>query len=434
MRLAPLFALCALACVESHYFTTKDGDGADSDADAPDIQVGTSFVDFATVPPGCDSSPQLVEITNVGTAPLQLEEVVVEGASRHAFALAQPLLSLAPGEASTVRVTFTPDDLGAYDEATLRIGSNDPDEAVVEVALEGEGANEGVARDTFTQEEIAGVDLLVVVDTSSSMEQDVEDLQVHFATFINRFLALGLDFHIGVLPIDHECPTFVGPIIDTSTPDPAAAFHDLLDTSMCDDNETPFDMLTEAFTPPRLTGANGGFLRTDANLAVVVFSDEPEQSGEFLSPHEPGTFVRFLRSLKGGDASKVTFSGLVGPESVAGAANCLVRGNPALWNDRYQRAIRQTGGYLGNICDVRVQPFLRLLERTATGLQYSFELLHEPSSTDPADWSVTVDGTVQQHGWAYDEATNSVIFETEDVPPPGAEVIVSYPYTSSGCE
>lgn len=432
MRFAPLLVL--VACADTFVLYEKDDADDDSDAAAPDIQVGAAFVDFATVPPGCDSSPELVEITNVGTAALQLGDVEVAGASRRAFALTQPLKSLAPGETTTMRITFTPADLGSYADATLRIPSNDPDEAVVEIALAGEGANEATANDTFTQASPAGVDLVVVVDTSTSMDQDIEDLQVHFATFINRFLTLGLDFHIAVLPIDHECPTFVGPVITTATPDPTTAFHDLLDSPMCDDNETTFDMLTAAFTPPHLTGANKNFLRADANLAVVVFSDEPEQSGELLSPYEPSAFVRFLRSLKGGDASKVTFSGLVGPEGVGGAANCLVRGNPALWNDRYQRAIRQTGGYVGNICDVRVQPFLRLLERTATGLTYSFELLHTPSDTDTSGWTLTVDGATVRDGWSYDAATNTIEFETDAVPPPGAEIVVAYPYASDGCE
>jgi hypothetical protein len=118
---------------------------------------------------------------------------------------------------------------------------------------------------------------------------------------------------------------------------------------------------------------------------------------------------------------------------VGGAANCLVRGNPALWNDRYHRAIRQSGGYVGNICDVRVQPFLRLLERTTTGLTYSFELTNVPASTDTSTWTLTVNGAPQPEGWSYDPGTNQITFDTDAVPPSGATIVVSYRYATDGC-
>lgn len=432
-----LFLALLGGCASQFSLTPKDDDDPDSDDDVPssgaDIRVSPGFLDFRSVLPGCPSEPQLVTITNVGDAPLRIEDVLVSGPARRAFSVDPPRTTIDPGESTEARITFSPDALGTYDEAMLVVESSDADEGTVEVPLEGEGANEVTIEDTFTQKAPSGVDLLVLLDTSSSMEQDVEDLRTHFATFVNSFLRLGLDFHLGVMPIDHDCPWLVGPVVDASTADPAAAFQEQLAESMCNDNETTFEMITAAFTPPNLGGRNAGFLRTDANLAVVVFTDEPEQSGSLLNPYDPSAFVRFLKSLKGGDASKVTFSGLVGPDTIGGATNCLVRGNPALWNDRYQKAIRQSNGYVGNICDVRVQPFLRLLERTATGLSYTFELSRTPSSVDLDDWEVLVDGVAVPSGWSYDAATQSIVFETDAVPAPGASVQVFYPHAASEC-
>lgn len=423
-------ALALGACSEVYLSgTPKPAD--DTDTPEPDIALSPATLQFGTVQAECTSEEQLVTVSNVGTAPLVLSTVRIEGADRAAFDRTDPLLNLAPGETTDVRVAFTPPDLGTYELARLVFESNDPDEGVVKVGLEGEGGDSTLAEDLFVQEQSSGVDVLFLLDKSTSMGPDIEDLKLHFATFINLFLQLGLDYHLAVMSIDEDCPTFVGPVIDTTTPDPAAEFAKQVDAKVCDDNETTFDAVTKAFSPPHLTGANAGFLRPAANLALVVFSDEPEQSGELLSRPSPASFLNFLASLKGGDKTKVTFSGLVGPETLGEAANCLLRANPALPDDRYQKAIRQSGGYLGRICDVKVQPFLGLLSRKASGIVFDFTLSQVPLSLDLTEWEVAVGTRVVPQdaatGWTYDAGTNQVTFHGTSVPGPGESFTVRYP-------
>lgn len=412
----------------------KETDDTPAETDvppAPDIAVSPASLSFGTLPPDCASERVPIEISNVGTAALSLLDVSLDGADRSAYSLSDVFDSLGPGESTEVYVTFEPGDELAYDQARVVIESNDPDEATVRVGLEGEGGDEGIVEDVFIQEQSDGVDVLFVLDTSGSMDGDIEDLGVHFSTFINTFVNLGLDFHLAILPIDEDCPTFVGPVITNQTPDVIGEFTRQVGLNMCNDNETTFDTVTKALTPPQLTGDNAGFLRTDANLAVVVFTDEPEQSGEFLSRPSPASFVNFLASLKGGDTSKISFSGLVGPETAVEAANCLLRANPALPDARYPNAIRRSNGYHGRICNVRVQPFLRLLAKQASGVNFTFDLSSTPTSTDPADWEVELGGVFVPNGatdgWTYDPQNRQIVLDGTAVPAPGEALSVRYP-------
>ncbi len=426
-----LLGVCGLsACVESYLSGIRDVPDDDDEIDAPDILVSPATLQFGTRPVECPTDVLTITITNKGTAPLVLDSVVIEGGDRGAYGATKPSYNLASDETTEILVDFVASEKVAYEAARVVITSNDPDEERITVGLEGAGGDEMTVEDVFVQPDNGGVDVLFMLDKSSSMESDIEDLKVHFATFINVFLQLGLDFHLGVMSIDDDCPTLVGPVIDNTTPDPAAEFTRQVESNLCNDNETAFDALTKAFSPPNLTGSNAGFLRTDANLAVVVFSDEPEQSGSWPTQPTPQSLVNFLASLKGGDRSKVTFSGLVGPETVSEAANCLFRANPALPSDRYQKAIRTSGGYHGQICNVKVQPFLTLLSRTASGVVFEWDLTRDPLSTDPADWEVLLGTTVvpegARNGWTYDAGANRIIVDGTAVPKPGEALTVRY--------
>ncbi len=54
--------------------------------------------------------------------------------------------------------------------------------------------------DVFTQEVVSALDLLWVVDNSGSMADALEQVGVGTEVFIEDFLTLPVDFHLGVIP------------------------------------------------------------------------------------------------------------------------------------------------------------------------------------------------------------------------------------------
>jgi hypothetical protein len=83
------------------------------------------------------------EIHNTGGADLQVDSLEFTGLHKNAYSLvtppALPVTIPALTGRTTVTVRFTPTASQSYDYATLAVGSNDPDEPVVELALSGTG-------------------------------------------------------------------------------------------------------------------------------------------------------------------------------------------------------------------------------------------------------------------------------------------------------
>lgn len=106
----------------------------DTSTPAPDAQLSHEQLAFT----GGDATAELT-LTNRGGAELQL---VGGSTSDPRFALEASQVTLAPGESTTLGVAFTDD--GAEVDATVCLATNDPDEALLEVALQS-GSSSSIA-------------------------------------------------------------------------------------------------------------------------------------------------------------------------------------------------------------------------------------------------------------------------------------------------
>lgn len=111
----------------------------------PDVSVTPVAHDFGARIAGTTSPPLAVAIANDGDEPLSVADIALTEAVGFELDLAgcggaAPVL--AAGDGCTVEVVFAPEEAIAY-AADLRISSDDPDEAVVAVLLEGTGREEG---------------------------------------------------------------------------------------------------------------------------------------------------------------------------------------------------------------------------------------------------------------------------------------------------
>lgn len=103
----------------------------------PDILLSASVIDFGEIVENTVEVRQL-EIKNVGTAILEISEILIENDNQSDFSIAgnQVPFLIEPDDSTSVDLTFSPSSPGAS-ESTMVILSNDPDENRSEVALFG---------------------------------------------------------------------------------------------------------------------------------------------------------------------------------------------------------------------------------------------------------------------------------------------------------
>jgi hypothetical protein len=443
MRATPLLFVLALGC--SDYDLTHENeqnDPADTDEDTqvddipqPDIAVSPASLDFGWLPLECPADAQTVTVTNEGEADLYVDAIDLVGDGISAFALDGTVAVLKPGESGEFDVSFVPDAYMAYD-VDVRIASNDPDEAEVAVEALGNGSEDAMLEELFEQGQPSKVDVLWVIDNSGSMSEEVGRLQDSFGVFMDEFIALGLDYQIGVTTTDMVAADQSGrlqgatKIITPSTPDPVATFksNTALGSGGSAD-EKGLDAAKAALTDPLISAENAGLVRTDAVLAVVVLSDENDYSSISTS-----AFTSWLDAYKP-DRADSSLSAIVGAASTSvfdpGGCMDMSTGVSAEGGDRYIDVANATGGMWGDICQLDFDLVLKYLSYNAAGLTQDFVLSQTPSTNGLGKIDVYVDGVeVPYHGvngWTWLADINAVHFNGDTIPGPGASVVISYP-------
>lgn len=438
-----ILVLALFGC--SDYDLTRDVDGdevEDSDVDTnvepgeqPDIEVEPASLDFGWRPVDCPSDPQTVTVRNVGDADLDVTAIDLVGTGNGSFSHDGGPSVLAPGAETTFEVTFDPLSYEAYD-VDVRVSSNDPDEAVVDVATVGTGSEDAMMEEVFEQPSPSAVDVLWVIDNSGSMSEEVARLQDSFDVFINEFVKLGLDYQIGVTTTDMVDVAQSGrlqgatKIITPATADPVAAF--LANTNLGSSgsaDERGLDAAKAALTDPLISSENAGLVRggADTVLAVVVLSDEDDASSMSAS-----AFSAWLESYRG-DPALTSLSAIVGRKGTSwtdmGGCNDFSTGTSASAGTKYVDAAAATGGMWGDICQLDFDLVIKYLSYNAAGLYQQFTLAETPSNLSQV--KVEVDGVaVKYHGvtgWSWISADNAVKFNGDAIPGPEATIVITYP-------
>ena len=211
----------------------------------------------------------------------------------------------------------------------------------------------------------------------------------------------------------------VGPILTRATPNLSSAFSTLVNVGTDGSGtETGLSTATMALTPPRIANENAGFLRVDANLAIVVISDAGDQSAQPVSYYQ-----NRLINVKGFNRlSMFTFSN-IGPYLPGAPAGCSYdSGDPS----RYAALVTFTSGVSDEICSPNWASTLQSLGRTAFGYRTQFYLNNTPDLAVRA-LAVAINGVpVASTGWTYDAASNSIIFTATTTPQAGETLTVEY--------
>lgn len=406
---------------------------------APNIEVNPRYIDLGQWPPNCTSPRKTIEITNSGDETLTIDEMSVAPNPGGVFrSLPLDPRDLAPGETTEVNVDFTPSDYRAYPSAAISIPSNDPDEPLVQVVVDGEGSEVSSWNDRFAQEPARPVDVLFIVDNSGSMSGEIDDLANTFEVFINSFASLGLDYQIGVITTDMDDPAQSGrllgpdPVIHPGLPDPVAAF--VLATELGSSgsgSEKGLAAAQAALTAPLVGTTNAGLVRKGSSLSLIVVSDEDDDSADSIVP---ATFATWLEGYQG-DPALTRFSAVAGPPSGIFPCISLISGISATPAIRYNRVVRDTGGIHISFCDMDMTSILSSLAVVSTGLKRTYTLSQTPSRPD--EMVVDVEGMIVPHdltnGVSYDPTSNSITFHGAWIPRPSQTIDVSYEVDTVDC-
>jgi hypothetical protein len=274
------------------------------------------------------------------------------------------------------------------------------------------------------------VDILWVVDDSGSMSNQRQTLTNNFTRFLDELLALQVRFQMGVISTnfnDRGVLRGTTKIITNSTPNPRGVF--LQNTTFPAASRARLEqglrMMELALTEPNKSGANVGFLRPNAALAVIVVTDEDDNSYG-----DAAYYSRFLRSLKGPGNENLSSLSIIGGTTPDG---CFPPGEENYFGGlaepafRYSAVATRTGGIIGSICDVSFEATLVKIATALNTLRRVFPLSLRPN---PSTITVFVNGTAVPrdivNGWQYRQETQSVTFLGNYVPAPGAVLRFEY--------
>lgn len=219
------------------------------------------------------------------------------------------------------------------------------------------------------------------------------------------------------------------------TDDPAAVFSEMVAQGINGSGtEMGLQAAYTAVTEPMVSTENAGFLREDANLSVLIVSDEQD-----ASPLPVDDYLNGLVAVKGEEAyrdhSRMNISAVVGdtPPEFEGQPSCSSRNGDAKYGSRYVYAVAATNGLMDSICAADFSPLVQELGLTLSGLQVDFALSRVPELdtlavslyADETDESKIGDLTLDAD-YSYIEETNSIHFEYDQIPDSQTYISVEY--------
>lgn len=410
---------------------------------------------------------------------------------------------------------------GDHDDVT--VGKTDPVPNETPNGGSGSGGEKPGAEVVIEKVQNPGkVDIMWVVDNSGSMDWAQSQLSAKFEAYASKLLGAGLDFQLGVTttdvcninwttgsPVaDSLCPStswiasgqkvngkMVGPMRGEFITDSQTGKKVL---SASDDFSSAFKRIARAgidgssfehglqaakmAVQKAQSGVNGGFLRQDSFLSVIVLSDEEDQGVEFwcedawgrtsttkngdkdmkacksggnspfldafgMSPyalmtksdgsrytdyrHTADDFVAYLNdpAIKG--AGKFSVSAITGIRNGRGEIDCK---NPALdgtgpleSGTNYIKAAGLTGGVVENICSDNWSSSLSNIGQSTAELTSRIELA-SGKKPFPGTLEVYVNG-VKLASDRYVVDANGTYVSFKDVPSAGSRIKVSYKET-----
>ncbi len=262
------------------------------------------------------------------------------------------------------------------------------------------------------------LDVIWIIDNSGSMNDEQDALGSNFSAFIDDFIQRDVDFKMAITTTDTSSSSKKGRMVTGSDSKLTSAQAKANQDQFKDDFKALVQVGTSGSGKEKGLEASEGFLekygqsflRTDAYLAVVVISDEEDQS-----PKSVEAYTNYLKSFK-------TNPGLIKTYSIVDVtnSNCCQNGITT-GSARYKEASSLTGGVVADIQNDFYQ-VLSDMSGNIISLIDSFALANDPI---PGTLRVYVDG-VETQNYTYSSQSRSIKFNTGSVPVAGSQIRVTY--------
>jgi hypothetical protein len=295
---------------------------------------------------------------------------------------------------------------------------NDPDHLDESNPTIGQDPKCTLEKFTQTIESTKKLDILWVIDNSGSMNDEQEALGSNFSAFIEEFIQKQVDFKMAITTTDTSRSYLKGAMVPGSDAKLNAAMAQANPQKFIDDFRALVNVGTHGSGKEKGLEATQGFMekfgatfvRPDAYLAVVLISDEEDQS-----PLAVSSYTDYLKSFK-------STNGLIKMYSIVDVnnTNCCNYG-VTTGSQRYKDASTQTSGI---VSDIRGDFYKSLsgMGDTIISLLDSFALAHLPQ---PGTLKVYVNDVLVSN-YSYDSTSNAIKFAENDLPPVGAKIKVYY--------
>jgi hypothetical protein len=246
------------------------------------------------------------------------------------------------------------------------------------------------------------------------MAEEQEALTTNAGSFIDTLTANDIEFRLGITTTDRLDGSLVGDFVDETTPQISTAFAGLVAGAGISGSRDEMGLTAAVMAgDPSL---NPDFARAQADLELIVYSDEDDQSAESVSD-----LVKQMQAARSGFTVRVHT--IVG-DAPDGCASATGAADPGL---RYLEARESTDGARESICAHDTAELLARMAHHVLGLETEFPLQELPLLNTLV---VTVDGVEiprrDTDGWRYDGADNAVIFDGWAIPQPGATIEMRY--------
>lgn len=446
----------------------------------PSVDIIPSELDFGLVTLDCGSPERRTTIYNTGSLPLSVGQPFIDAdTTPPTFAVTATTnpgdsptnttsgwpFELQPGASMSIAVRYFARSVAIQDGLLVvptfeTENGNQVDGPPLTVALRGEGTLDRSQTDIFDQARDPTVDVLFVVDDSGSMSDDQAQLAANFPQFFTSSNVSAADYHIAVtttLTVGSNCTGLNGAtcadhemsghytvgangndrFLTPASTDPEGQFGEnvlvsnarIPDRPTSDGGEGALRGAFNFLNGPKINdpAINGGFLRDNAKLHVILVSDEPDQS---RGPTD--LYIDFFKNLKG-----FRNSSLVAVSAIAKADNERCGTDDDIGSARYEEVVSALNGRFQSICAQDWTTSMRALGLDSLGLQVEFFLTRAATastlsvcvrngSTTAACQAVAQVGGAGANGYFFDPANNSIVFNPASVPARGSRVEVTY--------
>lgn len=369
----------------------------------PQLFVSPNPYGFGEVLVDCRQE-QPITLSNLGNATLTVSQVVPVGAGFDLPEIQTPFF-IEPGENISLALGFTPTAEIPY-AGDIWISSDSLVESTI-ASVTGTGTYDPAVIDEFWQGDgpWERADIYFYVDQSGSMQDDITNMTANFQGFIDMMAGLDLDWQVAVATADSGCNA-TG-ILTPETANVDELFLDGSDGFGGNYTEAGLALAANGMKNTQPGKCNDGFIRENSKTTLVLVSDEPDQSSGIWS-----NYVQEIQFY----APNAAITAIVG--DVPGGCATAAAGTG------YYEAAAATQGAFLSICESDWSGYFKAIATlSSTGATDRFAL---SSSPDPASITVRVEGELVTTGWTYDEAGNAIVFDADQLPESGAQILVDY--------